>query len=47
MYVPRHFANDNPEDLHRMITENPLGALVTGIDASPEAAHVPCVLDPA
>jgi transcriptional regulator len=47
MYVPAHFAIKNPEDLHRIIREHPLGALVTlgpdGLDAN----HIPFELDAA
>jgi transcriptional regulator len=47
MYVPAHFAIKNPEDLHRIIREHPLGALVTlgpdGLDAN----HIPFDLDAA
>jgi transcriptional regulator len=45
MYVPAHFAIKNPEDLHRIIREHPLGALVTlgpdGLDAN----HIPFEMD--
>jgi len=29
MYIPEHFAEHRPEQLHRIIRENPLGILVT------------------
>lgn len=41
MYVPAHFAIEDPEVLHRIVREHPLGVLVTlgpdGLDAN----HVP------
>ena len=47
MYVPTHFAIKNPQDLHAIIREHPLGALVTigpdGLDAN----HIPFEFDPA
>lgn len=46
MYVPRHFANENVDGLRELIGDNALGALVTEIDGTLEATHVPCVLDP-
>jgi len=45
MYMPAHFAIKNPEVLHRIIREHPLGALVTlgpdGLDAN----HIPFEMD--
>jgi len=45
MYTPAHFAIKNPEVLHRIIREHPLGALVTlgpdGLDAN----HIPFEMD--
>ena len=46
MYVPSHFANKNTDDLHRLIRQNALGTLVTEVDGTLEATHVPCVIDP-
>ncbi|OCW20990.1 FMN-binding negative transcriptional regulator [Pseudomonas aylmerensis] len=46
MYIPDHFAEQRPEQLHRIIRDNPLGILVmpgaNGIDAD----HVPFDFDP-
>jgi len=47
MYIPAHFAIKNPEVLHTIIREHPLGALVTlgpdGLDAN----HIPFEFDAA
>ena len=46
MYVPSHFANENLDELHLLISQNALATLVTEMDGSLEATHVPCVLHP-
>jgi transcriptional regulator len=46
MYVPAHFAESRPEELRRIITENPLGAIVTHSDAGLDADHLPFEFDP-
>lgn len=45
MYVPAHFAVSRPEDLHRLIEENPLGILVTNGKSGLDANHIPFHLD--
>ncbi len=45
MYTPRHFANQELDELHALVEAHPLGALVTRIDGRLDATHVPCVLD--
>ncbi|HXW09061.1 MAG TPA: FMN-binding negative transcriptional regulator [Steroidobacteraceae bacterium] len=45
MYLPAHFAETEPEELHRIIHEHPLGALVTSTEAGLDANHVPFILD--
>lgn len=45
MYIPPHFAISQPEVLHRIIREHPLGALVTQGPAGLDADHVPFELD--
>ena len=47
MYIPPHFALTEPEALHRIIREHPLGTLVTHGDAGLDADHVPFEFDPA
>jgi len=47
MYIPDHFAITQPEALHRIIREHPLGALVTPGPAGLDADHVPFEFDPA
>ena len=46
MYIPAHFLIQNPQDIHTIIREHPLGALVTlgpdGLDAN----HIPFEFDP-
>jgi transcriptional regulator len=46
MYIPAHFAENRPEQLHRIIREHPLGALVTQCSDDLDADHVPFELDP-
>ena len=46
MYIPPHFAIHQPEVLHRIIREHPLGALVTQGPAGPDAEHIPFEFDP-
>ena len=46
MYIPPHFAISQPEVLHRIIREHPLGALVTQGPAGLDADHVPFEFDP-
>lgn len=45
MYLPAHFAESRPEELHRIIREHPLGMLVTTTQAGLDANHVPFLLD--
>lgn len=45
MYLPQLFAESRPEELHRIIREHPLGALVTHTGAGLEANHLPFILD--
>jgi transcriptional regulator len=47
MYIPPHFAETQPEALHRILREHPLGMLVTHSDAGLDADHIPFELDPA
>ncbi|MGI9315895.1 MAG: FMN-binding negative transcriptional regulator [bacterium] len=44
MYVPRHFAEENPEGLVELVRENNFGALVTVIDGAPYATHLPFLI---
>ena len=46
MYIPPHFAESRPEQLHRIIREHPLGALVTQGAAGLDADHMPFEFDP-
>ena len=46
MYIPPHFAVTQPEALHRIIREHPLGALVTQGPAGLDAEHIPFEFDP-
>jgi transcriptional regulator len=47
MYIPPHFSVAHPEQLHRIIREHPLGALVTHGPAGLDADHLPFEFDPA
>jgi len=46
MYIPPHFAIDQPEVLQRIIREHPLGALVTQGPSGLDADHIPFEFDP-
>jgi transcriptional regulator len=41
MYLPAHFEENRPEVLHRLITEQPFGALITNGPNGLDANHVP------
>ena len=41
MYLPEHFAEDRPEQLHALMRAYPLGALVMYTDAGLDANHIP------
>jgi transcriptional regulator len=45
MYLPSHFAEPRIDELHRLIRENPLGALVTHGPGGLDANHLPFELD--
>lgn len=47
MYLPEHFAEIRTDELHRLIREQPLGALVRSTPHGLDADHVPFELDPA
>lgn len=46
MYLPPHFAQDDPEAISAMIAEHPLGVLVTMGPEGLDANHIPFLLDP-
>jgi transcriptional regulator len=46
MYIPAHFLIQNPQDLHTIIQEHPLGALVTSGPEGLDANHIPFEFDP-
>ena len=45
MYIPAHFAETRPEEMHRIIRAYPLGMLVTHGDAGLDADHIPFAFD--
>ncbi len=45
MYIPSQFIESRPEELHRIMLENPLGILVTQRAAGLDADHLPFLLD--
>ncbi|MFM2057389.1 MAG: hypothetical protein RLY71_1774 [Pseudomonadota bacterium] len=47
MYLPAHFAIEQPDVLHRIIRTHPLGALVTHGADGLDADHIPFEFDPA
>lgn len=46
MYLPPHFEETRDEELHRLIAEHPLGALVVHGPAGLDANHIPFELEP-
>jgi transcriptional regulator len=47
MYTPAHFAITDPDALHRVMREHPLGVLVTHGEAGLDANHLPFEFDAA
>ena len=45
MYIPAHFLIQNPQDIHTIIQEHPLGALVTLGPQGLDANHIPFEFD--
>ena len=45
MYIPSHFEENRSEELHRVIHENPLGALVLNGPSGLDANHLPFELN--
>lgn len=45
MYVPRHFEESRPEQLHALIAQHPLGILVTPGSSGLDANHLPFELE--
>ena len=46
MYIPPHFAQTQPEQLHRIIRTHPLGVLVSAGPEGLDADHIPFEFDP-
>ena len=46
MYLPAHFEENRVEELHRIITEFPFGALVVNGPNGLDANHFPFMFDP-
>ena len=46
MYLPTHFAETRPEELHRLLRAHPLGSLVTHGPDGLDADHLPFAFDP-
>lgn len=46
MYLPPHFAETRPEELHRIMRDHPLGMLVTCSGSGIDANHIPFIFDP-
>lgn len=46
MYIPPHFAITDPQVLHRIMREHPLGVLVTSAADGLDANHIPFEFDP-
>lgn len=45
MYLPPHFATEDPEALHQLMRAHPLGALITHGERGLDANHLPFELD--
>lgn len=46
MYLPKHFAEERVDVLHRLIEAHPLGTLVTLAPDGPDANHLPFEISP-
>lgn len=46
MYLPAHFAESRPEELHRILREHPLGILIVNGPDGLDANHIPFLFDP-
>lgn len=46
MYIPAHFNESRPEQLHKLITQHPLGILVANGKSGLSANHLPFMLHP-
>lgn len=46
MYIPAHFSETRPEQLHQIIRAHPLGMLVTHGETGLDADHIPFELNP-
>ena len=46
MYLPAHFAETRPDELHAIVREHPLGMLVTHSSSGLDADHLPFEFDP-
>ncbi|MCC2670331.1 MAG: paiB, partial [Armatimonadetes bacterium] len=44
MYLPPAFHEKEPEPLHRLIREHSFGMLVSQVEGSPMATHLPFLL---
>jgi transcriptional regulator len=47
MYLPEHYAETRPEELHRIVAANPFATLVTHTPGGLDANHIPFELDSA
>lgn len=45
MYIPSHFADTDPQTLHRIIRDHPLGILITHGEDGLDANHIPFEFD--
>ncbi len=46
MYIPSHFAINDPQVMHRIMGDHPLGVLVTSSTSGLDANHIPFEFDP-
>ena len=46
MYIPSHFAENDPAALREVVREHPLGALVVAADDGLDSVHAPFLFDP-
>jgi len=46
MYIPPHFAQTQPEELHRILRDHPLGTIVRSGPDGLDADHIPFEFDP-
>lgn len=45
MYTPKHFLENDPRELQKLIDEYPFGVLISAVDGRPFATHMPFIYE--